>query len=206
MLGGSPAHSVALLVDGQTHHVSLSDGAGTLSLDAPTQGRHEIVLAGITGETGALSRVAAHVTAEVRYRMPWAQTPRGTVPLRVSVEAEETTPPSLDERRTYWLEVHNLRPRTLRGVEVMVTLPAGAELDDEAIGAIESRTLGAPTRDDGTLVLRLATVFPARRVRIPISLRFGVAGRLHGLGVVARPLERPDHVTVVPPTILEVSR
>lgn len=206
VLGGSPADSVDLLVDGRTHHVSLSAGVGTLTLDAPTTGHHDIALSDVAGETGALSRVAAHVSAEVRYRMPWAQTPRGTVPLQVSVEAEETTGPTLDGRRTYWLEVHNLRPRTLRGVEVTVTLPAGAELDDEAIDAIEARSIGAPTRDDGNLVLRLATVFPARRIRIPIHLRFGVAGRLHGLGVVARPLERPDRVTVVPPTILEVSR
>ena len=59
-------------------------------------------------------------------------------------------------------------------------------------------------RGDGVLTLYLAPQRPGNEMRIPLPLRWSVAGTLAGLGMVGYAEDRPDDVTVLAPRELAI--
>lgn len=125
---------------------------------------------------------AALLQLEVRYGRPWDGAEARRLPLRLTVAGEVG---ARDTRAGLAVEVRNEGARLLRSPIVEVDLPAGAELDDDARGALRTQTITPPTLEGRTLRLALRPMAPGGRVRIPLRLRWSLGGDLRGLGVTA---------------------
>jgi hypothetical protein len=120
-----------------------------------------------------------------------------------TVDARTTLRARRDARDTLVLHVRNRTPRTLPGARVQVQLPAGAELDAEALAAMRAQGRAAHV-EAGVLTLGVGPLLPSRATTIPIAIRWSVAGRLSALGTAAWSVDRPDAVTVLAPVRLDV--
>jgi hypothetical protein len=101
------------------------------------------------------------------------------------------------------LVVRNRAPRMLPTTIVEIELPTGAELTESDRERIRRRVRSVE-RSEGVLVMTLAPLGPGNEVRIPLPLRWSVAGRLVGLGTVAYAADRPESVSVLAPRALEI--
>ncbi|MEI8257128.1 MAG: hypothetical protein WCJ30_15755, partial [Deltaproteobacteria bacterium] len=180
-----------ITIDGAGHDVFVRDGAAHLATDA-------------LGHPGA-HRVSVHLanpgvvraTATVRYGSPWGSALGATAPLEVTLEGR---PGARDTRAAYLLRVRNRGPRVLAHVVIRVSLPAGAELDASTRRDLANRLAAQPAIDDRALTLFLRTLAPGGTARIPLRVRWSVAGTIHGLGVVAHIDDSPDAPgAVLPP-------
>jgi hypothetical protein len=198
---GSPeparaATQATVRIDGRARSVTLHDGAATL--DAPElaqPGAHRVEV-----ETTPGAVVRAHAT--LRYGVPWGSAPTTESGLTLALDE---APVAGSERRGFVLTVRNRAPRVIGAPIVDVLLPAGAEVDTEAARALLPALAAEPRVEGRTLTLRLRPLRPGGRTRIPLALRFTVAGTLHGLGVVARALDAPGRVSVLPPRTLTLA-
>jgi hypothetical protein len=198
---GSPeparaATQATVRIDGRARRVTLRDGAATL--DAPELARPGAHRVEVETTPGAV--VLARAT--LRYGVPWGSTPTTGSGLALALDEAQVAG---SERRGFRLAVHNRAPRVIGAPIVDVLLPAGAEIDTEAVRALLPALAAEPSVEGRTLTLRLRPLRPGGRARIPLALRFTVGGTLHGLGVVARALDAPGRVSVLPPRTLTLA-
>ncbi len=192
----APVTAITARIDGRPRRVALRDGAATL--DAPElalPGRHRVDVA---ASPGAVVRARA----TLRHGVPWDSAPTTASGLALSLD---DVPAARDARGAFTLVVRNRAPRVIGAPVVDVLLPAGAEVDTEALLALLPCVADAPELEGRTLTLRLRPLRPGGEVRVPLTLRFTVAGTLHGLGVVARALDAPGRVSVLPPRTLTLA-
>ena len=124
-------------------------------------------------------------------------------PFSVRVEGEVG---QVDDRTGLRLVIRNQVPRMIRETVVEITLPAGAEVDEEARQRAGRWSVGRPEVSADVLTLRLRPLRPRGEVVIPLSWIWTTAGRLGGLGVMAWAADRPEAISVSPPRRVEVSR
>jgi len=192
MTGGKSAEEVGLRIDGQVTRAKLSHGIARVPaavLGRP--GSHAIAL-----ETPGKGPALFYVEATTEYGLPWEIAPARPGSLVVSLEGESK---ARDERAELELVVRNRSPRAIAAPIVEVSVPAGAELDEEGRAAILRHTAAAPEATRGTLRLVLAGLPPGRTARVPLPFRWSVGGTLHGFGVAAFPADRPEDLSVLPP-------
>lgn len=108
---------------------------------------------------------------------------------------------ALDAVSELELVVVNRAPRTLPRPVLEIELPTGAELTEADRLRMGAR---AVERGEGVLTLRLPPLRPGNERRIRLPLRWSVAGRLRGLGVVGYADDRPEDVTVLAPRELAI--
>ena len=97
--------------------------------------------------------------------------------LQVAVEGKTR---GRDECAELELVVTNRSPRAIAAPTLEVNLPAGAELDEEGRVAMRRKLAAEPDATRGTLRLVLAGLPPGGQRRIPLPLRWSVAGKLRG--------------------------
>lgn len=171
--GGVP---LRVSVDGRPVELREVNGVriGTLAgLGRP--GRHPIVIS--LPEDGA-----AWVELDVRYGRPWTGAEARRLPVDIELTGELG---ARDNRAGLAIELRNQGARVMRRPVVEVDLPAGAELDEPARRALSAMTRAVPTIEGRTLRLPLRPLSPGARIRLPLGLRWTVAGSLRGLGVSA---------------------
>ncbi|MCB9594227.1 MAG: hypothetical protein H6719_15955 [Sandaracinaceae bacterium] len=196
MTRGQAPERVTVTIDGAEQTVAL-DG-GVARVDAPglaEPGAHRVVVAAPHG-------APVFVRVEARYGVPWEARPAAASgPLVLALEGETH---GLDEEAELEVVVRNRAPRTLRRPIVEVQVPTGAELTQSGLLA----TGVLVQRIDDVVVLTLPPLRPGNERRVPLALRWSVAGELRGLGVSGRADDRPEAVSVLPPrtvTIAEVN-
>ena len=196
---GKPAAAVRVKIDGSSRTVKLSGGIARVPAPALSRpGRHEIRVE-LPGQAGpALS----HVQAVTEYGIPWSVVPARPGSLVVAIEGKSR---GRDQRAELELVVYNRSPRAIAAPTLELNLPAGAELDEQGRTAMRRRLAAEPDATRGTLRLVLAGLPPGGRRRVPLPLRWSVAGQLHGLGVAAYPGDRPEDLTVKPPRVWTIS-
>jgi hypothetical protein len=190
------SRAVTLRIDGHARQLTLREGAATL--DAPElarPGRHRVEVIDPAGAV-LLAR------ATLRYGVPWERTPTTASGLALSLDE---LPAAQGARGGFTLVVRNRAPRLIAAPIVEVLLPAGAELDTEAARALAPALVADPELEGRTLRLQLRALPPGGAARLPLALRFTVTGTLHGLGVVARALDAPGRVSVLPPRALTLA-
>lgn len=196
LASGPDPTELHVMVDGSSARISLEGGVGVLEDAALTEpGTHRV-------EVDADPTLLYQLEARSRVAVPWAHPPPRTVPMTILV-----TPPraQVGRRGLGWLEIRSRAPRLLPSPVVEITLPAGAIVDHPARVAMARHTIGMPRVDGHILSLRLRSLAPGQRVRIPLQLRFGVPGDLSGYGVVAHAADRPEAMAIVPPQRVRVS-
>lgn len=193
---GPAPTEVTLVIDGEASPLPLRGGLGRLVSPALSRpGNHRV-------EVRAPGRAPVWVSAHASYGVPWSEPPAEPGPLVLEVEGG---PDARDRVAGLALVVRNRSPRTLGALVVDVSLPAGAELDEDARDAIARHVSGRPEVGDATLRLRLLPLSPGGYRRVPLPFRFTVAGELSGLGVAGYAADRPEAVSVLPPRVLSVS-
>ncbi len=196
MTRGSAPEAATVVVDGASRRVELVDGAARV--DAPELARPGPHRVSVSAPDGA----PVFVSIASRYGVDWGARPERAGPLALALEGEVG---ALDEESELELVVRNRAPRTLRRPIVEIQLPTGAELTHGNQLAMGVRV----ERLEDTLVLTLPPLLPGQTRRLPVPIRWSVAGELRGLGVAGRADDRPEAVSVLPPrtvTIREVAR
>ena len=194
LMGGEAPDAVAIEVDGERHEVPLLDGAAELDLPSLAGSGRHMVRVTLGGDAPLWVRVDAD------YGLPWSVRPPRPGPLRMSLEGEVGALESVSELE---LVVVNRAPRTIPRPIVEIELPTGAELT-EAERARMGIRVRSITRGEGVLTLHLAPQRPGNELRIPLPIRWSVAGTLAGLGMVGYAEDRPDDVTVLAPRDLAI--
>jgi Alpha-2-macroglobulin family len=196
--GHSPA-AVRLTIDGKAQTVALSGGTARVPAPALARpGRHAIRVE-VPGRAGP---VLAHVQAVTEYGLPWSMVPAQPGSIVVAIEGKSK---GRDQRAELELVVTNRSPRAIATPTLEVNLPAGAELDAEGRAAMRRKLAAEPDATRGTLRLVLAGLPPGGKRRIPLPLRWSVAGKLRGLGVAAYPGDRPEDLFVKPPRVWTIA-
>ena len=171
------------------------DGEVRLTVDGvstPLERRNGVLVATLEG----LGRPGAHVLdvampegaiawaeLDLRYGRPWDAPESHALNVDITVDGPVG---ARDTRAGLAVTLRNRSPRALRRPILEIDLPAGVELDEPTREAITRHAAGAPTVESRTLRIPLRALSPGGTVRIPLPLRFSVAGRLRGLGVSLR--------------------
>lgn len=178
-------------IDGKLHKVALDGGRGRLAAAALSQpGKHRIRVEVPGGHA------AVYVRAATEYGLPWELAPSRPGSLRTTIEGKTN---ARDERAALEVVVQNRSPRTIGRPVIEVTLPAGAELDEEGHRRLEALTVALPEATRGTLHLELRSLPPGGTQRLPLPLRWSLAGSLGGLGVAAYPADQTEDVFILKP-------
>jgi hypothetical protein len=199
--GGRPGRvrttrEATVRVDGREQRVALVAGVGTI--DAPElsrPGTHRI-------EVTTAPDVIVMVHAETEVGVPWDVPPRERGPVTLALDGELG---ARDGRAELVLELRSRVPRLVAQPVVELDLPAGAELDEAARAELARYTVRSPIVAARTLTLRLRPLRPGGVVRLPLALRWSVAGALRGLGVSAYASDSPQAATVLPSRAVVIS-
>ena len=198
MSNGKPADSVMLHIDGKQQRVALTGGVARVATPALSRpGHHQILVEA----AGAAPAVLYHINAVTEYGLPWSLLPARPGSLVVTIEGVSK---GRDERAELELVVRNRSPRAIARPILEISLPAGAELDDEGRTAMRRRCAAAPEATRGTLRLVLVGLPPGGSRRVPLPIRWSVAGQLHGIGVAAYPEDRAEDLSVTPPRLWNI--
>lgn len=194
---GQPLEALTVIVDGERRRVALEDDLGSLSLPAlGAGGEHRIELV----DAGA-AIVLVQATAE--YTVDWNAPPPHPGPFSLRIEGAAGR---VDERTGLKLVIRNQIPRVVRQPVVEITLPAGAEVDEEARQRLTCSARARPEVTASVLILRLCPLGPRGEVEIPLPWLWTTAGRLNGLGVMAWAAERPQAISISPSRPVDVTR
>lgn len=167
--------SVVVNVDGERVELHPSNGVIVASLPRlETPGDHVIHVQ--SGEHGA---VLAFL--DVRYGRPWTSADRPAA-IDVTIDGQLG---ARDGRAALQLQISNRGARLLGSPVVEIDLPSGTEIDEQTQERLTAITGVAPTIEERTLRLTLHSLAPGARLRIPLALRWSLAGSLRGLGVTA---------------------
>lgn len=186
---GPRASEVVVVIDGRERRLDLEGGAASApapELEQP--GHHRVELRGTAGAVALL-------TARSEYGIPWqgVTQPQGSIVMSIAGEAG-----ARDDVAELEIEVRNRSPRRLPTPVLEVYLPAGAELGPAAREALENATVSPPLLDDRILTLTLPPLPAGGTTTVDLALRWTVAGRLRGLGIVGYAADRPGRVSVLP--------
>jgi len=183
-----PARQATVNIDGREQRVTLAAGVGTV--DAPElarPGAHRVIVT-TSSDVIVLARV------DIEVGVPWDVPPREHGPVTLTLDGELG---ERDTRAELLLEVRSRVPRLVAQLIIELDLPAGAELDEAARAALAMFTVRSPIVAGRTLTLRLRPLRPGGVVKLPIGLRWSVAGALRGLGVSAYASDSPHAATVL---------
>lgn len=188
---GPEPTTVSVELDGSLHRLALDRGVGRLAAPALARpGAHRIRVE-VPGK-----HAAVYVRAATEYGLPWELAPARPGSLHATIEGKTR---ARDQQAALELVVQNRSPRTIGRPVLDLTLPAGAELDEDGRRRLELVTATEPEATRGTLHLELRPLPPGGTVRVPLPLRWSVAGRLVGLGVAAHPADQPEDVFILKP-------
>lgn len=188
---GPEPTTVSVELDGSVHRLALDRGVGRLAAPALARpGAHRIRVE-VPGK-----HAAVYVRAATEYGLPWELAPVRPGSLHTMIEGKTR---ARDQQAALELVVQNRSPRTIGRPVLELTLPAGAELDEDGRHRLELLTTTEPEATRGTLHLELRALPPGGTVRVPLPLRWSVAGRLVGLGVAAHPADQPEDVSILKP-------
>jgi hypothetical protein len=194
---GAQPKEVTVEIDGKAATLALADGEGQLPAPAlATPGRHKVKVS-VSGDAAAV-----HVTAVTEFGMPWDAAPARPGSVRATIEGQTR---GRDQRAGLEVVVQNRSPRTIGRPVLEISLPAGAEIDEDARRALRAFTVVEPEATRGTLTLVLRALPPGSSRKLPLALRWSVAGKLTGLGVVAYPDDGPEDLSVTQPRAWEVT-
>ena len=196
---GKPAAAVRLKIDGSVRTVELIGGTARVPAPALARSGHHHIHVEVPGKAGP---VLSHVQAVTEYGLPWSAVPARPGSLVVTIEGKSR---GRDERAELKLVVYNRSPRAIAAPTLEVNLPAGAELDEEGRVAMRRSLAAEPAATRGTLRLVLAGLPPGGTRRVPLPIRWSVAGELRGLGVAAYPGDRPEDLFVRPPRVWTIA-
>jgi len=183
-----PAREATVNIDGREQRVTLAAGVGTI--DAPElarPGAHRVVVT-TSRDVIVLAR------ADIEVGVPWDVPPRARGPVTLTLDGALG---ARDTRAELLLEIRSRVPRLVAQPIIELDLPAGAELDEAARAALAMFTVRSPIVAGRTLTLRLRPLRPGGVVKLPIGLRWSVAGALRGLGVSAYASDSPHAATVL---------
>lgn len=188
---GPEPTTVSVELDGSVHRLALDRGVGRLAAPALARpGAHRIRVE-VPGK-----HAAVYVRAATEYGLPWDVAPARPGSLHAMIEGKTR---ARDQQAALELVVQNRSPRTIGRPVLELTLPAGAELDEEGRRRLALCTATEPEATRGTLHLELRPLPPGATLRVPLPLRWSVAGRLVGLGVAAHPADQPEDVSILKP-------
>lgn len=188
---GPEPTTVSVELDGNVHRLALDRGIGRLAAPALARpGAHRIRVE-VPGK-----HAAVYVRASTEYGLPWELPSARPGSLHTTIEGKTN---ARDQQASLELVVQNRSPRTIGRPVLELTLPAGAELDEDGRRRLELMTATEPEATRGTLHLALRPLPPGGTVRVPLPLRWSVAGRLVGLGVAAHPADQPEDVFILKP-------
>ncbi len=188
---------LTVMVDGKKTQVSLVDGFARIAM--PVLGRaglHRISLAGDAKNT------LYSVQARSEYGLPWHV---GAAKQGALVTELEGQIRGRGQRSDLFVIVHNRSPRAIANPVLQISMPAGAELDEEGLRIVRKSTVGQSLATRGVLKLQLPGLAPGAVARIPLPFRWSLAGRLTGLGIASYPADRPEDVGVLPPRVVSIS-
>jgi hypothetical protein len=169
-LGGE----VRLTVDGRNVALTRRNGVLVATLEGLGQpGAHTLAV-------GMPEGSVAWAELDLRYGRPWDAPEAHGLNVAISVDGVVG---ARDTRAGLSVTVRNRSPRALRRPVLEIDLPAGVELDEPTRTAIASHASAQATQETRTLRIPLRALSPGGTVRIPLPLRFSVAGNLRGLGV-----------------------
>lgn len=195
LAGDVAPRTVRVAVDGASRELDLVDGADLSDVPALAgAGAHHV-------EIDAGDRVAVHAIARALVGVPWDTPPERPGPFALALEGESH---GEDEVAELELVITNRSPRWIAAPVVEISLPTGAELTAAALARVQRVVAHA---DVSASLLRVVTtpLAPGAEHRIPLPVRWSVAGTLAGVGASAWATDRPDAVTVMPPSPLEIA-
>lgn len=112
------------------------------------------------------------------------------------------------ERAAYVVTLSNESEDVVDRSVLLVTLPAGARLDDRAISAL-SRTSGVVDVEEadrrGVVRIELGSFFPETERQLPLPILWTAAGRQRGLGLAAFAEDRSWELSVTPEVTANVT-
>jgi hypothetical protein len=178
--------------------VELGSEPVVLPLDLPRPGRRALVSFATGGEAEAIPLVHS----ELRYLRPARASEDG--PLRAIVAGDVGF---AGERAAWVVTLSNVGGAVVRRPILLVTLPAGAELDSTARAAIggSAGVIEVEEPDTrGVVRVRLAPLASGEERRLPLPLRWTAAGRRSGLSLASFPEDRSWELSVTPPVVVDV--
>lgn len=194
---GPEPTAVSVEIDGNVQRLALVQGVGRLPAAVLAQsGQHRIRVTVPGGQA------AVYVRATTEYGLPWEKTPERPGSLHTTIEGKPST---RDQRAALVLVVQNRSPRTIGRPILELSVPAGAELDEDGQRQLGSFTVSEPEATRGTLHLELRALPPGGTLRLPLPLRWSVAGRLGGLGVAAYPADQTADVFILKPRLWDIA-
>lgn len=183
-----------LVLDGTASEVSLEDGAGQLDLAALAMpGAHRLQL-----ETNGSAPARASVAAV--FGVGWDRPPERVGPFTMEIEGDAG---ARDDVAQLELVIVNRSPRWITAPIVELELPTGAELAEDQHQLIR-RVVRRSDLSDTTLTISLRALAPGAEVRIPLPVRWSVAGTLSGIGVAAHAADAPDAISILRPEPLVI--
>ncbi len=191
---GAPEHAL-VTVDGERAERPLVGGRDLFdaaSLAAP--GTHHV-------DVDAGAHTSVHASLSVEYGVPWSAPAEREGPYTLVIEGEAH---GQDEVSGQTLVVTNRSPRWIAGTVVEISLPTGAELTAAALAEVQDEARSA---DATPTLLRvvLRSLAPGAEARIPLHVRWSIAGRLDGPGVAAWATDRDDAVSLRAPEPIEIA-
>jgi len=194
---GPEPTTVTVELDGNPHQLALDRGVARLPAAVLARpGTHRVHVAVPGGHA------AVYVRAATEYGLPWELPTARAGSLRAAIEG---TTSARDQRAALELVVQNRSPRTIGRPVLELTLPAGAELDEEGRRRLAELTVAAPEATRGTLHLELRSLPPGGTQRLPLPLIWSVAGQLGGLGVAAHPSDQPEDLFILKPRSWDIA-
>ena len=194
---GPEPTTVTVELDGTPHQLALDRGVARLPAAVLARpGTHRVHVAVPGGHA------AVYVRAATEYGLPWELPTSRAGSLRAAIEGKTN---GRDQRAAIELVVQNRSPRTIGRPVLELTLPAGAELDEEGRRKLAELTVTAPEATRGTLHLELRSLPPGGTQRLPLPLLWSVAGQLGGLGVAAHPGDQPEDLFILKPRSWDIA-
>lgn len=191
VLGSGEPTTARVTAGGRTTEARFDQGVAMVDVPHPS-GSFDVDVT-TTGDAIALVR------AEAVYVEPFTARTDGPVDL-----ALEGDPGANDGVSALELVVR--ARRELRTPVVLIELPAGIEVDDGRLLAqlaSASGVLRVEPRRPGVVRLILGAMPAGTEIRIPLSLRWSLYGRIQGLAAVGFDAEDPDHRTVTAPITID---
>ncbi len=186
--------TVRLVLDGSATTVDLETGMGLADLVAlATPGSHRLLV-----ETDGTAPV--RVTSIALFGVPWEQAPERAGPFTMTLSGE---PGARDDVSQLELRVVNRSPRWITAPIVELELPTGAELAEDQHALIR-RVVRRSDLEGARLTMALRALAPGAEVRIPLPVRWSVAGTLAGIGAAAHAADAPDAISLLRPEPLVI--
>lgn len=192
--GATPDH-VSVSIDDTRFDRPLLDGRDLYddpALAAP--GAHRV-------DVDAGPHASVHASIDLSYAVPWDVPPEREGPYMLALEGDAR---GQDEVSAQTLVVTNRSPRWIASTVVEIALPTGAELTATALEEVRDHVRNA-TATPTLLRVTLHSLAPGAEARIPLPVRWSIAGTLDGIGVAAWATDREDAVSLLLPRPTEIA-